>query len=279
MIAVSELADMLHARANPWKALFMIRAYFDDAGTHSASEVTTCGGMVGTKEAWSAFELDWQTVIADFQGYGLTAFHAADCEVGKGDFQDFSREIREAISRRFSRIIAKHTDLRIFWSSIENAAWDEVTDGLFRERYEKPFGLCFEWCVHQASAWSTSYAGGSPVALVFSEQPDFRERMQEVFGYYVGAKLYAPLRSLTFASYRDLLPLQGADLVATEINRYWRAADLEPGKLAVRPEIVELEKGRGLHLGGVYGRDGLTNAVKKLRDSYDAAKARGEPWK
>jgi hypothetical protein len=235
--------------------------------------------LVGTKEAWEAFERDWQTVINDFKDYGLTAFHAADCEVGNGDFKTFPREIREAISRRFARIVATHTDLRIFWSSVENAAWDDMIDDLFRERYEKPFGLCFEWCVQQVSQWSTNYAGGSPVALVFSEQRDFSERMKEVFDFYIGTKTFAPLQSLTFASYRDLLPLQGADQVATEINRYWRAADLEPRKLATRREIAELEKGRGLHLGGAYGRDGLANAVKKLRASYDAAQARGEPWR
>jgi len=233
-LPIAELARILHSRSNPWKGLALIWAYFDDAGTHQGSEVTTIGGLVGTEQAWTAFEADWLAVINEFREYGLAAFHAYECEVREGNFERLSREIREAISRKFSRIIAEHTDLRPFWSSVINAAWEDVADQAFKERYQKPFGLCFEWCVQQVARWSVNYADSSPVALIFSEQLDFQDRMHEVFSHYIGAKRYSPLRTLTFGSYRDLVPLQGADLIATEINRYWRAAELNPAALSSR---------------------------------------------
>jgi hypothetical protein len=248
----------------------LIWAYFDDAGTHAGSEVTSIGGLLGTARAWATLEADWAAVIDDFPEYGLTAFHAHDCQEGIGDFANFRREIREAISARFSRVIARHTELRVFWSSCINAAWDEVADAPFRERYISAFGLCFEWCIQQTARWSVNYAQGSPVSLVFAEQKNFEDRMRDVFRYYVGAKGYAPLRTLTFGSYRDLLPLQAADLIATELNRYWRAADLNPDKLSIRREIVELEQGRGLHLGGCYDHRGIANAVQQFREASEA---------
>jgi hypothetical protein len=107
-IYIADLAERLHDLSNPWKGFAVIWGYFDDAGTHLDSEVTSIGGLVGTVEAWSAFEADWIAVIDDFREYGLTAFRAYDCEVGDGDFRGFSRDIREAISRRFARIVAKH---------------------------------------------------------------------------------------------------------------------------------------------------------------------------
>jgi hypothetical protein len=276
-IYIADLAERFHARSDPWKGFAVIWGYFDDAGTHGGAEVTSIGGMVGTVDAWCRFEADWEAVIDDFRECGLTAFRAYDCEVGDGDFVNFQSEIRSAISRRFARVVAKHTDLRIFWSSVVNAGWDRATDDAFRDRYRKPFGLCFEWCVQQVSEWSTAYAGASPVSLVFSEQPDFQDRMYEIFGCYLGAKGYTPLQTLTFGSYRDIIALQGADQVATEINRYWRAAELDPETFRSRPEIIELRKGRGLHLGGCYDEPAILNAVRQYRANFEILSSAGRP--
>src|SRR5260370_15900668 len=103
MMSLAILAERLHGRRNPWKGFAVIWAYFDDEGTHSASEVTSIGGLLGSLDAWTALEADWAAVINDFREYGLTAFHAYDCEAGLGDFAGFPIEIRRAISARFAR--------------------------------------------------------------------------------------------------------------------------------------------------------------------------------
>ena len=229
------------------------------------------GGLVGRAEAWGPFEADWQEVINDFRPHGLSAFHAAACEVGEEDFANISRPIREAISQRFARVIAKHTDLRPFWSAVVNADWLAGTDDEFRERYERPFGLCWEWCVQQVAGWSKNYAESEPVSVFWSEQNDEAERMAEVFGYYQRHKRFSPLKSLKFASYRDVLPLQGADLLATEIMRSWRNKCWD--QLMDRPEIKALLNGRGLHLGGCYDRAALETATRQFRAEINAAAA------
>ena len=267
---LATLAEFLHSRRDPWRGFALIRAYFDDAGTHAGSEVTSIGGLLGTTDAWTALEADWEAVIADFREYGLTAFHAYDCEVGINEFSGFRVEVRRAISRRFARVVAKHTDLRVFWSSCINSAWAEVTDDAFRQRYGDPFGLCFEWCLQQTARWSVNYAEGAPVSLMFSEQSNYRDRCNDIFRYYEGAKRYLPLKTLTFGSYRDFAALQAADFVATEINRHWRAAELDPNSLAERRELDELRKGHELQLGGCYDRRGLANAVRQYNESSNA---------
>jgi hypothetical protein len=57
-----------------------------------------------------------------------------------------------------------------------------------------------------------NYAEGSPVSFVFSEQKNFEGRMRDVFRYYAGAKDYAPLRTLTFGSYREPSALSSASI-------------------------------------------------------------------
>jgi hypothetical protein len=37
----------------------ILRAYFDDSGTHTNSEVTVMGGLIGTVEQWERFERHW----------------------------------------------------------------------------------------------------------------------------------------------------------------------------------------------------------------------------
>lgn len=255
----------------------MLWAYFDDSGTHAASEITTLGGLVGTDADWAALEADWCAVIDDFREHGLQAFHAADCERGGGDFAQIQKPIREAIARRFARVTAKHTNLRPFWSSVINEDWEAVAvpDPDFIERYEKPLGLCFEWIVQQVDSWSERYMSGQPIALIFSEQKDYEDRMREIFSLYSESKHYARLKSITFGSYRDIVPLQAADQLATEMTRYWRASEYDLGKFKRRPEIEHLGSGRGLSLGGCYDRGVLENAVKQYQAGLKAWGAGG----
>src|ERR1700730_13454032 len=103
-IYIADLAEQFHAASNPWKGFAVIWAYFDDAGTHAGSEVTSIGRLLGTAREWAALEADWAAVIDDFGEYGLTAFHAHDCQEGIGEFTSFRHEVREAISARFSRV-------------------------------------------------------------------------------------------------------------------------------------------------------------------------------
>lgn len=90
-----------------------VSLHFDNAGTHKRSEVTSIGGLIGTAEAWTALEADWGGVLDRFKEQGLKTFHAYECEVGEGEFARLPREIREAISQKFSRVVAEHKDIRM----------------------------------------------------------------------------------------------------------------------------------------------------------------------
>jgi hypothetical protein len=42
----------------------MLRAYFDDSGTHASSEVILIGGLIGTIAQWDQFEAAWAAKLA-----------------------------------------------------------------------------------------------------------------------------------------------------------------------------------------------------------------------
>ena len=45
--------------------LLMLRAYFDDSGSHADSEIVTIGGLVGTVAQWTEFDDRWKALLAE----------------------------------------------------------------------------------------------------------------------------------------------------------------------------------------------------------------------
>jgi hypothetical protein len=43
----------------------MLKAYFDDAGTHAASPAVVLGGLIGTVDQWERLEKLWGLRLAD----------------------------------------------------------------------------------------------------------------------------------------------------------------------------------------------------------------------
>jgi hypothetical protein len=83
--------------------LALLRAYFDDAGTHRRSEVTSIGGLIGTAEAWTELEADWGDVLDRFKEYGLKAFHAYDCEVARENLHDSPEKyVKQSLRNSFA---------------------------------------------------------------------------------------------------------------------------------------------------------------------------------
>ncbi len=85
--------------------LLILRAYFDDAGTHARSAVM--GGLIGTVEQWDNFESAWAARLADpLPGYGkppLRMFHLNHCvrHWPKSEFEHYSDTESAALRHHF----------------------------------------------------------------------------------------------------------------------------------------------------------------------------------
>ena len=246
--------------------LLMLKAFFDDSGTHDGSEITALGGFVASVDLWAEFEAAWGAVVNDFPEIGPIDFHSADWELGAGEFFGIPKPIRDAISRRLARVIGR-CELQPVWAAVINEEWHRLDAPDFKAAYPKPYDFCFRYCINQVSRWSAERAKSEPAALIFSEQNEYRGRMDAIFRAYKDAKPNTPLKTLTFASYRDYLPLQGVDMYAYEVNRYWRElgypANGFPLQLRVQGETILFPNGEW---GGCFGRLGLANALRRFRE-------------
>src|SRR4051794_39178537 len=54
----------------------MLRAYFDESGTHGADSPLWVAGYLFESERYANLEWEWEAALS---GAGLSAFHAVDC--------------------------------------------------------------------------------------------------------------------------------------------------------------------------------------------------------
>src|SRR5947209_3862900 len=88
--------------------LMLLRAYFDDSGTHGNSEVVVMGGLIGTVEQWDRFEAAWAAKLAcPLEGKPplKKGFHLSACNARDGEFSHYSDAEQDALIHAFRQII------------------------------------------------------------------------------------------------------------------------------------------------------------------------------
>jgi len=267
-IPIADLARLLHARDNPWKAMAMLQAYFDESGIDGGSRVVAAGGCLATEQTWTTVESNWVAELNRFKdnGFPIAAFHSVDCEHGNGDFIGIQREIRQSFPPRLAATLPQQKVL-LLWSAVVKDDWDAATDDAFREVYTDPFYFCFEHCARTISQWSMAVAGSREVAVMYSENKQYKGRIEAIWTAYSRAGTTGNLKSFSTGSYKDYVPLQVADLVAYECLRYWDAMEFRvPMTLPnLRPAADILSSG-GYGFGGMHTRQTIERAVKNFHE-------------
>lgn len=266
-LPISGLAGMLHASSDRWKVMMILKAYFDDAGTHAHSDIVGVGGFVGPADLCQSLEDDWQAVLDEFAQYGVRSFHSYSCEWGEEDFSGISREIREAVRNRLARLVASRQGIAPIWCAVVNEDWDQIGDPAFRTAYPSGYHFCFRWCVDRASRWTALNAEGNRVGVTVSEDNKNAEALTAMFEAYRRAKPNTPLRAIAFASYRDVVALQPADMIAYETFREWSDVEFGPEDRPLgRVPWETLGSGLGLGNGGLFTKAALEVAVRDFRE-------------
>jgi len=215
----------------------MLRAYFDDSGTHASSDVAVMGGLVGTVAQWEQFESQWAAKLNDPQPGkpALRMFHLSACNARDGEFESYNRAEQDLLIRELRQIIidARLTSVAM---AVDKKAWDDLIVGPLHDVLGDALSPCFENCIAEVLKIAGPHPHGDKIALVFDkgiETARFRD-IAEMFTLPLGRPRIV---SVNFLRVEDALPLQGADIVATE--NYWHAAQwLKLGDAALpRPHL------------------------------------------
>jgi hypothetical protein len=265
-ISVAQLADWLHPLAHIHKAIALVKAYFDETGTHDGSAITAIGGYVGSQESWASLETEWLAILEPYRNKGVRYFHMAEALAQEGQFGRIDKPNVNYIVTQLAKLLGK-TKPEPFFSAVANKDWDEVvTDEAFLQRFPKPLYLCFENLVHSLWSWSRRHAGGELVVPVFAYHKDYSPRMAEIGAVYGAQAWYQKvLGPIAFDYPERVIPLQGADLLAHQMS--W---DVE--KLIYEASTAETNAlrwargGRHVH-GNWFDRNGLLVTMKRFSET------------
>lgn len=196
----------------------MLVGYFDESGTSDKDPIVLVGGAVADSILWSRIEVRWREKLAEF---GLSSYHAVDCENRWGEFQKFERGIREALTNYFSALLSE-VEGQGFGSAVVRKDWRDWAPDAVRQRCnDDPFYFSLELCFQQISRWSVEHVGGEPVALVFAEHQQYSPRIESIHRAYQNARERWPgIGSISFAKPELVVEIQAADLLCYEMFRF-----------------------------------------------------------
>jgi len=224
-LLTSELARNGHPSNHEYKAIAVLRAYFDETGVHDGSGAVMVCGLVAPCNAWDAFDLDWCTQLDVPK---VSHFHAVECQHAKGEFASLSDGIKSSLIWGLADVIGKHRPHMVN-AGLKREDWDKGKFPNITNAFKNPYHVCFAHCLGQISKWSEQYADNEPVALVFADQREYKNYAQEIYEAYVECKgVDNNLISLQFAAAKHFPGLQAADLFCYEQYLHFRDGIVDP---------------------------------------------------
>lgn len=198
----------------------MLRAYFDDSGTHANSEFVVWGGVAGTEADFEKLDVAWSSKLKEpLPGKPpLKKFSLSNCALSVGEFESYKPAERDALRYDMRQIIAE-SGVRPRAYAVPVRAYNRIIRGRVRKAYGAPDGIAFSAC----ASWAMGVAeiNNMPLTCVFDKgqsRPwlDFLLNDADERAAVKGVDI-----SYGYSAVADVCGLQAADTIATE--HYWYA--------------------------------------------------------
>jgi len=216
-----------------------LTVYADESGTHDkrgilpGAEVTALAGYITTKRSWDIFSQRWKTALRQYKAPEI--FHMSELWREEPPYDKWSDAKRKNFLVTLIRI-ARDNTWCAFGGMVSNKDWNEVlpdrVKGVVvggRLDFSHPYHFCFQMFFVRFMEYLTT-----DIDRRFPRNPGFKEKVTFVFdqqkqfgpvaseGFHIIKELLDPedrFTSLTFASKKDYVPLQAADLLAFYARR------------------------------------------------------------
>jgi hypothetical protein len=216
-----------HRGASRKRYLAVLIAYFDESGSKD-TPMLTMAGYLSDERRWRIFERDWQKTLKEYcAGY----LHMREFAQSRGEFKGWPEWKRKAFLQKLIWVI-KSTVLFRVGAVVPCKDYMETVGATDpKDTRRSPFWLCFLSCMSAVLSYCAKNDITDDVALVFDENS---ESSQHAVGFYSAMKSLPEIKnrsqlfSLSFADDKKLTPLQAADLLAYELNKYHRGFEREP---------------------------------------------------
>jgi hypothetical protein len=258
--SIRALTDGVFSYGCGSREILVLKAFFDDSGTHDRSDVIVMGGIIAPEESWLALEPPWQ---AELDRLGITAMHMSHCEARRGEFQDMERDQRDAIIAFFSNLICA-TKGRMLASAVSRRVWNSVAaQTKLGEVFAEPIDFLFNTCMRRAlESRRTSNDGPEEVVVTFDTR-DQNLRFWEDLAAGYEKRWPSRLVGYSFGQMAKVLPLQAADMIAYESFVHQCQFEKTGENFSHRPNMVKLMECLAVWA-GFYDEENLLEYARKL---------------
>jgi hypothetical protein len=207
------------------KYMLMLNSYMDETG-HSKDERQRFNGIAGLfapSENWEVFEAKWKATLDEFKVpfFHMKDFEARDFGGSKSPYKGWNEAKRRRLFGKLMRHIAGVQPI-ITGSIIPMEYYRELTESQ-RAIHGDPYFLSFQNVIAYCTSFLevTQAPPGAKVALIFSDQVEFRHRALKLYEniYEVGKFIKRSAKPPSFEDMREVVPLQAADIVAYEMYK------------------------------------------------------------
>lgn len=190
----------------------MLKAYFDDSGTHVGADAIIVAGLLAHEQEWAQLQVDWLGALARF---GLRKMHMSSCEAARKEFRDWSRDRRDLAISTFAEIIGRMDALMLI-SALSRSVWERVaTETRITDAFPSPVDLCFNDCFQKAIRWRKSSYVNQKVAVIFDERAESLDAWRRRANGYV-RKYPSIIAGFDSGQSANEVALQAADMIAYE---------------------------------------------------------------
>lgn len=254
-VPVGELADLLHPSTSKWKALAMLRAYFDASKTQVQVGITAIAGYVAPKEAWERLEPLWMKDVAQ---WNIPRFHRSEVHHRLG------RERGDLCIKAFAKLIEPILHDAV-WSAVVDEDWNNLKKPPgFSARFPTSLHFAFEHVVYQLCEWGKLKAEGETIAPVFDDDMSPAAANAIYEEYKTSEHHPGVMSSMTWASAGQHRMIETADLAASEMQRFWfdREYPGEGRQIDIAPQMRTAMSGKAFSDSGLWDGLSLQVAVK-----------------
>jgi hypothetical protein len=193
----------------------------------------------------------------------LSQFHLYPCRRGQGEFIDYKLAERDLLTKQFRQVILG-TGLVTLAAAVDKRAWDELVVVDIADQLGDPLEFCFFKCVELVTNTIRFRKPGEKVWMFFDEGT--RPRI-EMFGRFLRSQpnKYPEIGGLGFAPVKEVIALQGADMIAYETFLYglqW----LENGGWADANAHFREYIDRELSAGLIFQREQIEEMIGRVRE-------------
>jgi len=198
----------------------VLKAYLDESGIHQGSRICAIAGFVGAQDEWERIERSWNRALSEA---GIDTFHMAEFESRRGPYGGWSEERRHGLLAKLVEIL-KARDIHSVGSGIvvqdflqlpaDERAW--MTHG----NPDTPYFLCFQHCIVEAAHLADGLELTERVGFTFDRNDSFASEATRLYNRMKDdpnwENRFRLADAVAFASKRNAVPLQAADLAAYE---------------------------------------------------------------